>query len=186
MTPPPNPFWEFSVELYQDETVAIACLALQERHLARVDVDVNILLLCVWAAVCGHGELEDQELLRAIAAVTPWRRDVLLPLRGAARQLLGDGVEPVPEELTGDLRQEVTHAELEAERIEQLLLVQLVDAAAPGLESDQTAAELAATNFARYFARIGISPSTEDAADLASILESAFPDKAAGTAPVDA
>ena len=35
----------------------------------------------------------------------------------------------MPEELTGDLRQEVTHAELEAERIEQLLLVQLVDAA---------------------------------------------------------
>ena len=28
--------------------------------------------------------------------------------------------------------------------------------------------------------------SAEDAADLASILESAFPDKAAGTAPVDA
>ena len=92
----------------------------------------------------------------------------------------------MPEELTGDLRQEVTHAELEAERIEQLLLVQLVDAAASGLETDQTAAELAATNFARYFARIGISPSTEDAADLASILESAFPDKAAGTALVDA
>jgi hypothetical protein len=64
--------------------------------------------------------------------------------------------------------------------------VQLVDGTAPAVESDQSAAELAATNFARYFARIGISPSTEDAADLASILESAFPDQAAGPAPVDA
>ena len=186
MTPPANPFWQYSVALFQDESVAIACLALQERHLARVDVDVNILLLCVWVAANGHGELEDQDLLRAIAAVTPWRRDVLLPLRGAARHLLGDGVEPVPEALTGDLRQEITHAELEAERIEQLLLVQLVDISVPTLESGQTAAENAATNFARYFARLGISPSTEDTADLAAILECAFPDETAGVTPIDA
>jgi uncharacterized protein (TIGR02444 family) len=186
MNLPPSPFWEYSVSLFQDEPVAIACLALQERHVARVDVDVNILLLCVWAAAYGHGELDDQDFLRAISAVTPWRRDILLPLRGAARQLLGDGIEPVPEELTGDLRQKITHAELEAERIEQLLLVQLVGPAPLSLESDPSRAENAATNFARYFARIGLAPSTEDAADLAAILERAFPEEAAGTAPVDA
>lgn len=184
MNAPPNPFWEFSVELYQDNSVSTACLALQERHREIADVDVNILLLCVWAAR-GHGALTDQELLRAIAAVTPWRRDVLLPLR-TARGNLGDGVEPVPEAIAAGLRAEAAHAELEAERIEQLLMVQLVDGEEMTLSSGMSAAEIAATSFARYFARLGITPTREDDADLAAILEGAFPEEAAGIAPVDA
>ncbi len=185
MNAPPNPFWEFSVELYQNNSVATACLALQERHQAIADVDVNILLLCVWAAACGHGELEGQDLLRAVAAVTPWRRDVLLHLR-TARGHLSDGVEPVPEAIAAELRAETSHAELEAERIEQLLLVQLVEVQEMTLSSGVSTAEIAATSFARYFARLGVIPNKEDDADLAAILEGAFPNEAAGTPPVDA
>ena len=182
MNAPPNPFWEFSVKLYQNNSVATACIALQDRHQPIADVDVNILLLCVWAATSGHGELEGQDLLRAVAAVTPWRRDVLLHLR-TARGHLSKGVKPVPKDIAAELRAEAIHAELEAERIEQLLLVQLVEVQKTTLSPGVNAAEIAATSFARYFAHLGVIPNKEDDADLAAILEGAFPEEEAGPDP---
>ena len=42
----PGAFWEFSLAFYAPEPVGAACLSLQDRRGA----DVNILLLCCWLA----------------------------------------------------------------------------------------------------------------------------------------
>jgi uncharacterized protein (TIGR02444 family) len=174
MTMRPNPFWEYSVLLYGDSRVAAACLAIQERHRARADIDVNVLLLCTWAAATGAGELDNEKILRAVAAVGPWRRDVVLPLR-SARQTLERGVEPVPKEMSESVRADTIKAELEAESIEQMMLVEIIGRPASRAVNSEAAIAQAATSFARYFTLLRVDPSPEDDRDLARILAVAFP-----------
>jgi uncharacterized protein (TIGR02444 family) len=74
----PQNFWEFSLELYDREGVATACLALQKEY----QLDVNLLLFCYW-----HGSnfgVIDTELLRQVRDFSAeWRRHVVKPLRDA-------------------------------------------------------------------------------------------------------
>jgi uncharacterized protein (TIGR02444 family) len=170
----PNPFWEYSVLLYGDARVAAACLAVQERHRARADIDVNVLLLCTWAAATGAGEIDNDKLLRAMAVVGPWRRDVVLPLR-SARQTLDKGIEPVAQELCETVRADVIKAELEAESIEQRMLVEIIGRPASRAVKAESAIAAAATSFARYFTLLRVEPTPEDDRDLARILAVAFP-----------
>jgi uncharacterized protein (TIGR02444 family) len=174
MTMRPNPFWEYSVLLYGDTRVAQACLAIQERHRTSADIDVNVLLLCTWAAATGAGEIDNDKLLRAMAAVGPWRRDVVLPLR-AARQTLDRGIEPVPKDMTEVVRGDVIKAELEAESIEQMMLVEIIGRPASRAVNAEAAIAQAATSFARYFTLLRVNPSPDDDRDLARILAVAFP-----------
>ena len=53
-------FWDFSLEAYARPGVAPACLDLQERHGA----DVNLLLFACWLSASGRGAL-DAALLAA-------------------------------------------------------------------------------------------------------------------------
>lgn len=174
MTARPNPFWEFSILLYGDARVAAACVAIQDRHTAFADVDVNILLLCTWAAATGAEALDDDFLLRAMAIVGPWRRDVVLPLR-TSRRTLERGIEPVPVELTQNVHAEVARAEREAESIEQLLLVELMGRPPSRAVSAEAATAQAATSFARYFTLLRVQATLDDDRDLARILAGAFP-----------
>ena len=50
---PPTPFWDFSLAVYGRPGVAPACLALQQRHGA----DVNLLLFCAWFGAAHRGRL---------------------------------------------------------------------------------------------------------------------------------
>ncbi len=182
MTTRPNPFWEYSVLLWGDQRVATACVAIQDRHGASADIDVNVLLLCTWAAATGAGELDNDMLTRAMAIVGPWRRDVVLPLR-TVRQRLDRGVEPVPKEVAASIRADTAKTELEAEAIEQMLLVELVGRQPRRAVTAQAAITQAATSFARYFALLRIEPSSEDDKDLARILAAAFPESRLGNEP---
>ena len=182
MTIRPNPFWDYSVMLYGDQHVAGACLAIQERHGTSADVDVNILLLCTWAAAIGAGQLDNDKLTGAMATVGPWRRDVLLPLR-SVRQRLDRGVESVPRELAATIRADAAKAEFEAENIEQLLLVEVVGRPAGKAMAAEVATAHAATGFARYFALLRIRPTPDDDRDLARILSVAFPASRMGNEP---
>jgi len=182
MTMRPNPFWEYSVLLYGDQRVAAACLAIQERHRSHADIDVNVLLLCTWAAATGAGELDTDKLLRAMAAVGPWRRDVVLPLR-ATRNTLDQGVAPVPKEVSEAVRGDVLKAELEAESIEQMMLIEIIGRPASRAVAAERAIAQAATSFARYFTLLRVDPTTEDDKDLARILAVAFPGSRHGNQP---
>jgi uncharacterized protein (TIGR02444 family) len=166
---PANPFWDYALALYRQDGVERACLDLQERH----GLDVNIVLLCCWLASRGI-EAEREWLKAAIAAVGPWHRQVVRPLRAMRRrlkaELAGACAGSVPSrwpELTAGLRQRVLALEIDGERLEQLLLADraagLRATAAPG-------ADLAFRNLRRYrrFTR-------EDRPALQALLGAAFP-----------
>ena len=172
MTLPPNPLWDFAVRLYRRNEVAAACLTLQERYAPEVDVDVNVILWCVWTALGGHGELDEQTLAGALAVVADWRREVILPLRAARRRLLTE-IKPVPLTMAESLRQDIGHAELEAERIELLVLAQIV----PGRERSPppaTAVLAAQHNLTHYFERLNLRPDAADQANFTRILGEAL------------
>ena len=50
---PDHPFWDFSLIVYMTPGVGPACVALQEAH----ELDVNIVLFCLWAGASGRGAL---------------------------------------------------------------------------------------------------------------------------------
>lgn len=101
-----NPFWDFSQAVYRRPGVPAACLDLQDRRGA----DVNVLLLAAWAgAACGV-RLAAAELARLDAAVSPWREEVVRPLRAVRRRAKGED---------DGLYARLKATELEAERIQQ-------------------------------------------------------------------
>ena len=75
-------FWDFSLTLYGRQGVASACLALQDRFGA----DVNLLLLGFWRAHRGFPGWAEGEIARAEAAAAPVNA-ALVPLRQARRAL---------------------------------------------------------------------------------------------------
>ena len=58
---PDIPFWDFSVALYSKPGVGAACLGLQDRH----EIDVNILMFCLWMGAAGYPAATADEALRA-------------------------------------------------------------------------------------------------------------------------
>ena len=75
-------FWTFSLDFYGKQNVAKACLSLQDRR----DADVNLLLLAAYLANKGH-VLYDTHLSIADGMTAGWRAAVLLQLRQVRRRL---------------------------------------------------------------------------------------------------
>jgi uncharacterized protein (TIGR02444 family) len=114
-TPGPAPsLWTFSLEVYGKPGVAEACLFLQARHGA----DVNLLL---WAAFlgarCNHA-LTLEERRQAEESVAEWHDEIVRSLR-ALRTRLKSGPGPAPSPGSEKLRSGIKALELEAERLEQ-------------------------------------------------------------------
>ncbi|MFI5020941.1 MAG: TIGR02444 family protein [Alphaproteobacteria bacterium] len=177
-------FWDFSLAVYGREGVAAACLALQERHGA----DVNLLLFCCWHARSGRGALAGEGLRRAAAAVEPWHGQLVRGLR-AVRVRLRCPSAPLPQatdallaELAEALRKKVAAVELEAEHLEQLLLA----ASAPPLPSERTSVPLAkrasdaAGGASAYLALLGAALDPVDRSDLLAVLAGVFPELGRG------
>src|SRR3546814_18165933 len=80
-------FWDFSVAVYGRAGVEEACLRLQDRRRA----DVNLLLYCCWVAAVGGGALDAAALARLTARVAEWRETVILRLRKTRRALKRKG-----------------------------------------------------------------------------------------------
>ena len=112
-------FWDFSLTFYGDDAVQAACLAAQDQ----LGADVNVLLYLLWRG--GRGEAFDAAGVAAVdAAVAPWRRTVVAPLRDIRRVL--KGAELLPDrEAQESLRNRIKKVELESERAEQELLERL-------------------------------------------------------------
>ncbi len=155
---PVSDFWEFSQDLYGRPGVAEACLSLQDRR----DLDVNILLYCCWAGLRGQA-LSMEALGACVDAVRPWQDQVVKPLRAARRWLKGQRTAPAGAAET--LRQAIKAQELEAERLEQLILA----AAAHGVP-EQGAPAYAAGNLRAYVSVLDLVPGEQDRADLAALL----------------
>ena len=131
-----NPFWQYSLALYQRPGVAGFCLNLQDGLHPCADrsaispqapsadpgnehANVNVLLFCCWAGRQGV-KLTQSNMRSLEASIATWHQDQVLPLR-AARRALGsnDGTKKGVEEQN---KRELLARELEAERKEQDLL----------------------------------------------------------------
>jgi uncharacterized protein (TIGR02444 family) len=132
-------FWEFSLDFYGRAGVAEACIALQDRR----GCDVNMILYCCWIGLSGRGRLDRAALAAAEAAVAPWRRGVVEPLRAARRAIKAAG--------PAELYQDALAVELAAEKAAQAKLAALAPPPAAG--SDRLAA--ATANLLLYLGAAG-------------------------------
>jgi len=109
-----NPFWRFSLSVYQHEAVKTACLSLQDTY----HVNVNLLLLCCWLAYSVE-KIDKADLAKASKKVSNWQQEVSQGLRKTRRwlQALGD-----KEPWIGEFAQQVLVQEIVSETYQQHLL----------------------------------------------------------------
>ena len=161
-----TPFWRFSQTLYDRAGVAGACLSLQDRH----GLDVNLLLLCVWAGHEGN-RLSRADMAELASRVADWQASVVRPLRGVRQWLKHQDAAPV--ELAERLRAGVKAQELAAEQLQQAVLYDALQAGADA-RTASPGPRLAMANLGAYFVWLSREPGVADAADLAQILTAAF------------
>jgi uncharacterized protein (TIGR02444 family) len=113
-----SPLWRFSLAVYRGAGVQDECLAVQERY----GVDVNLLMLCAYAAVVEGAELSTRDVDDALAASGAWHAEVVRVLRQARRSLKPLGETGDLAQVAAALRLKVKAAELESEQIEQAML----------------------------------------------------------------
>lgn len=158
-----NPFWDFSLRVYERPGVASACLSLQEE----LGADVNLLLYALWAGRRGH-LLSREECEELLAAIEPWHKDVVRGLRQVRlvmkRQRRADKIDP---DVAESLRQRVKKLELEAERLEQDALYKALP-----LKAGAGAPEVAMDNLKIYLRRLKAKGKHEP--KLLSLVEAAF------------
>ncbi|MDJ0895287.1 MAG: TIGR02444 family protein [Alphaproteobacteria bacterium] len=156
---PDHPFWAFSLDFYARPGVADACLALQDK----ADADVNLILFCLWHGMAGHGRIDQAALAAAEDRVQTIREDLVLPLRALRRHLKGD-IPDTPPDWREALRRHVADAEIEAEHLEQLILAGDLRTESGGSVED------AAANLALYLARLGVEADDPHAESLRAAL----------------
>lgn len=121
--------WRWCGEVYRRPGVADACLRLQDE----CGADVNLVLALIWAG--GEGIAVDAAALsRLVELSRNWQAQIVTPLR-AVRRALKPRIE------AADFRERVKAIELEAERIEQEMLVSALPAPGNGGPAFAVAAE---------------------------------------------
>lgn len=164
--------WRFSLRLWARPGVERACLWLQER----CGADVNLLLLCCWLA--SRGRTADARFLaRAAGEVAPWRSEALEPLRRVRRRL-GLALRGVPRAWAAPVRSRALAAELAAERVEQRLLA----LRAGRLRRDPPRAGSAASNLDRYRRLLRVAPTAAVERRLAVLRAAADAERASAAA----
>jgi uncharacterized protein (TIGR02444 family) len=161
-----GPHWAFSLELYGQPGAAEACLLLQDR----LGVDVDVLLLAMFAAKERGIALDQRDLQGMDAVVAPWRAEVVVALRSIRRRMK-TGPEPAPSETTERLRAEVKAAELHAEQIEQAMLAAWLDEHAAGRRpSSVNIGEVLRTVVAFFAGRYRVPAAEPDGAEIRDAL----------------
>jgi uncharacterized protein (TIGR02444 family) len=138
-----SPFWRFSLQFYRLPGVAEACIKLQEE----AGADVNLLLFLLWHGAHGR-RIEAAEIARLEQKIAGWRDLTVIPLRAVRRALKSPPglVEPGTTEA---FRTRIKAVELEAERLQQEAMYDLVRASLLG-ETAPSVAEAARANVAAY------------------------------------
>jgi uncharacterized protein (TIGR02444 family) len=159
----PDDFWEFSLAFYCREAVARACLSLQDRRGA----DINLMLVVCWLARSGYA-CSDAAFASGSSAVASWSDAVLRPLRSIRRRLGAEFAD-----VSAADRQSIKHGllsvELEAERVAQRKIVAAV-AEEMGELSTEPPRALAAIGLERYVGKLVGELDAQDRADLEAII----------------
>jgi uncharacterized protein (TIGR02444 family) len=111
--------WASALAIYARPGVAEACLALQNE----AGVDVMLLLMAAFAAIKHRTLLTADEIKTMDATCRPWREHIVWRLR-AIRTELKTGPQPAPNSETEQFRSKIKVLELEAEKLENQLLVE--------------------------------------------------------------
>ena len=114
---PDNPFWDFSLDVYSRGDVAEHLIALQEN----LGADINIMLYCYWVAYLGAPHLTEHQINTVVFVVNRWQREVVKPLRKMRTELKIDS-KGGPRPWSDTIRTNIKIVELEAERLEQLMI----------------------------------------------------------------
>jgi uncharacterized protein (TIGR02444 family) len=165
MTPRANPFWRFSLRTYRAPGVQEACLALQDR----CGADVNLLLFCGWVGRDGRA-LDAGSLRSAVGRVGQWQSEVIAPLRLARRGLKRQLADAAVGELATPLRKRVLALELQLECVEQTLLAGLA-VQWPQPVPKLPARQAIANNLAGYLQLLGETVGPDEVAHLARIAQ---------------
>ena len=165
---PDHPFWDFSLDVYMSEGVGAACMELQDAH----ELDVNILLYCLWVGASGRGALSGDQIVSVTGAVAEWHHDVVRSLRTVRVRMKG-GVGSAPAQLAESLRQRIQKTEIDCEHTEQLMLAASVDLPVDDGRSEDDRLKDAVANISTFFATFG-TVSDADRNNLAHILKVAF------------
>lgn len=123
--------WQFSLTVYAQPEVEQACLLMQDK----LDLDVNLLLACLWVGVSGRGRLGEAELADLEQQVAFWQQEIVQPMRQVRRRL--KELARFGGERFQAMRQSVSASELEAEQVEQQMLLQALDHRHPDAELGQ-------------------------------------------------
>jgi uncharacterized protein (TIGR02444 family) len=113
-------FWNFSLQLYDREGVAAACLELQDAY----QLDVNLILFCFWHG-SAYGEVDSELLQNVIELSIEWRSHVVQPLRSARAWMK---LNPNPAKQFENLRESIKTDELMAEKFQQEQIASLTSA----------------------------------------------------------
>ena len=162
---PPHPFWDYSLALYAKPGVSAACLTLQDEF----DLDVNLILFCLWAGAEGPGDLLPAELGEAVTRGGQWQQEVVQRLRFIRRTLKHDSLGATAE-LAQLLRPEAQCLELMAEHAEQLTLAGIVPAT-----RGEHGVKPALRNLQAYFELAGVTGNESAQPELRTILSNAWP-----------
>ncbi len=119
-----SPFWDFSIAVYHASAVQDECLSMQDRF----GLDVNLILLCAFLGAVHGVTLTAEEIASVRQEVGQWHEQIVRPLRVVRRQLKTIKLQDAGAASAADLRTQVKAAELESERIEQILLERWSDA----------------------------------------------------------
>lgn len=172
----PHPFWNFSLEVYGGDGAARACLDLQERRAA----DVNLLLYCAWLGASGRGTVTVEKLRAVIADIARWQTEVIQPARALRQKIktlggatTGSGADfPAQVEAA---RRKAAEAELAAEHVEQLVLAAHAPFSGDRDKPVRDRLRAAVGNLGVYAVCLGVTPDDRDREAIATILAAAFP-----------
>ncbi len=163
---PDNPFWDYSLAIYGKNGLADAFLELQEA----ISADVNILLYCCWVGAVGGGEISADEIKEITDGVVGWQSDVVKPLR-TVRNVIKTQPAKLAETLPDKLYTRIQNCELEAERVEQLMLFSAHPVIGMDDRSDSSKIQDVQRNLECYATFLGTSLSQNDKKNIAVIAQ---------------
>jgi uncharacterized protein (TIGR02444 family) len=162
-------FWGFSLHVYQQPGVAHACMELQDR----LSADVNLILFALWTGANGR-RLDRMEIRSAADAVTEWQRDIVQALRGLRRRLKV-GPAPAPNLQTEEVRQAIKASELAAEKIEQDTLQELLRTQLAERPQEDATAVAAANVVSMLRISASLPPQEPEVGLISTIVKAAVP-----------
>ncbi|MCK4608357.1 MAG: DUF2390 domain-containing protein [Gammaproteobacteria bacterium] len=115
---PEHPFCTYVNQNLSHEPIKDALTSLQQ-HL---DLNINVLLFCCWVGKSGRKQLNKKELLTILTTITPWHEQIVATLKKLRVTLQ----HKISSSLSHNISQLVQEQEAAANKIEQLMLTEII------------------------------------------------------------